>query len=118
MKTRILMAIFTAGVSVLVAIIWLAITSPREITGTSIYPDVIVLLDGAFGLVTAALVYLSMFLSGKERWTALMLAAILLLLFSILAIFSIGIFIAPVGLLLLGLSLWKLAQRSPRHGTR
>ena len=107
MKTRKLMAIFALGVLVLVAIIWLGITSPQIITEPSIYPDVIYFLDGAFGLVTAALVFMSIFLEGKERWTALMLAAILLLLFSILAIFSIGIDIAPVGLLLLGLSLWN-----------
>jgi hypothetical protein len=107
MKTRKLMAIFALGVLILVAIIWRGITGPRIITGTSIYPDVTVVLIGAFALVTGALVYLSMSLNGKERWTALMLAAILILLFSILAIFSIGIFIAPVGLLLLGVSLWK-----------
>ena len=50
----------------------------------------------------------------KTRWLAFFLIAILLLGFSALALPSFGLFTAPVGLVLLGLSVVKLWRHSRR----
>ncbi len=69
-------------------------------------------LMGALGVVAAILVALCILSKGKERWTALVLVAILLLGFSGLTIASTGIIAAPIALFLLGLSLWKLHRQT------
>lgn len=111
MKSRILVSIFALGVFALITILWLGLASqgkPIYVTTTEpTYVKAVDFLLGALGAVTLALVFMGIFLSGKERWTALALVATLLLLFSILAAFSIGIFIAPLALILLGFSIWK-----------
>ena len=52
--------------------------------------------------------------TARTRWLAFLLIAVLLLGFSALAIFSFGILTAPVGLILLGLSGYKLWRHSQR----
>lgn len=107
MKMRIIVAIFTLACLALIAGLILGLArqgEPLYITGINI-------LMGVSGLVIATLVFMGIFFAGKERWTAMALAASLLLLFSALTIFSVGIFIAPVGLFLLGFSIWKLLHR-------
>lgn len=66
------------------------------------------ILMGVLGVMVVLLVVLGILSRGKERWTSLTLGAILLLGFSALTLFSVGIFVAPVALILLGISLWKL----------
>ncbi len=109
MKKRVLVAVFITGCFVLIAILGLDLASH---SGQN-YDTARVWLLVVFGLAVAALVYAGIFLDRRERWTAFLLAAISVLLFSFLSIFSIGIFIAPFGLALLGLSLWKLSKRKP-----
>ena len=64
-----------------------------------------------FGLMVAFLIFVSVLNREKERWTGLLLVAILLLGFSALSIFSIGLFLAPIALFLLGISIWKLVHQ-------
>jgi hypothetical protein len=64
-----------------------------------------------FGIVILYLVLTSILNNAKERWLDLLLVGILLLGFSVLSIFSIGLYIAPVALFLLGLSIWKLLHQ-------
>jgi hypothetical protein len=110
MRVRLLIAIFALGCFDLVAILWLAASG----RGEQIMPSILL---GIFGLVIATLVLMGIFLAGKERWTAFILVATSLLLFSILSIFSAGIFIAPVGLFLLGFSLYKRLHRDTKRST-
>ncbi len=69
------------------------------------------ILMGALGVVVVLLVVSGILSRGKERWTALLFVAILLLGFSALTVASIGIIVAPIGLLLLGFSIWRLLHR-------
>ena len=64
-----------------------------------------------FGLVVASLVFVSVLNREKERWMGLLLVAILLLGFSALAFFGIGLYITPIALFLLGMSIWKLVHQ-------
>ncbi len=66
---------------------------------------------GALGILVILLVVMGVLSKSKERWIPLLLAAILLLGFSGLVFFSVGWLIAPVALLLLGLSLWRLHRQ-------
>ncbi len=68
---------------------------------------------GALGLFIAFQIAIGILNKSKERWTPLILAAILLLGFSGLAFFSVGWLMAPIALLLLGFSIWKLLRRQP-----
>jgi hypothetical protein len=67
-------------------------------------------LLSALGVAVVFLTTMGTLARGKGRWTPFTLAAILLLGFSALTFFSLGIYVAPVGLLLLGFSIWKLAH--------
>ena len=64
-----------------------------------------------FGLVVASLVFVSVLNREKERWMGLLLVAILLLGFSALVFFSIGLYITPIALFLLSMSIWKLVHQ-------
>ena len=64
-----------------------------------------------FGLAVVYLVFISVLNRGRERWIGLLLAGIFLLGFSALSIFSIGLYIAPVALFVLGMSTWKLVRQ-------
>jgi hypothetical protein len=101
MKMRISVLIFTLACLVLITSLLLGFLSQGDNSHT------IAILLGSFGTMFTALVVMGIFLGGKERWTVFTLVATLLLLFSAAAIFSMGLFIAPVALLLLGFSLWK-----------
>ena len=73
------------------------------------------ILMGALGVMVVLLVILGILSRGRERWTSLTLGAILLLGFSALTIFSVGMFVAPVGLFLLGFSIWKLLHHRAKY---
>jgi hypothetical protein len=111
MNVRTAIAIFTMACLALIAIFLLAFLRQGE----PIYITPINVLFGISGAGFVALVLMGIFLGGKERWTVFILVAILLLLFSALTIFSIGIFVAPVALILLGISLWKLLHRKTKN---
>lgn len=66
---------------------------------------------GALLFVLGFLVAAAVFVRDNRRWTILAATAIVLLGFSALTIFSIGLGTAPLALILLGISLWKLARR-------
>ncbi|MFH0768899.1 MAG: hypothetical protein V1932_04965 [Chloroflexota bacterium] len=76
---------------------------------------IVQILIGALGVVVIILVVMGILSKGKERWTALILVAVLLLGFSALTIASTGIIGAPLGLLLLGFSIWKLLHRRTEY---
>jgi ABC-type transport system involved in cytochrome c biogenesis permease subunit len=107
MKIRTAVAIFALAGFALVASLVLGLM--RE--GEPIYIVPVYILLGIAGVLVIALVMMGIFFEGKERWTIFTLAAILLILFSALSIFSMGIFIVPVALLLLGFSIWKWKSR-------
>jgi len=104
MKMRIIVAIFTLACLALITGLILGLARQGE----PLYIKEINILMGISGLVVATLVFMGIFFAGKARWTALAFVATLLLIFSILSIFSVGLFIAPMGLFLLGFSIWKL----------
>ena len=66
------------------------------------------MLLGGLGASLALMVLWGVFATGQGRWLAFGLVAMLGLGFSALTIFSVGILVAPLGLLLLGFSLGKL----------
>ncbi len=68
-------------------------------------------LMGALVVVVLFLAVKGTLSNGKERWEAFALGAILLLGFSALIFFSLGWLIAPVALIFLWLSLWRLLHR-------
>lgn len=103
MKMRTAVAIFVLACFALIATLLLGLM--RE--GEPIYITPVYILLAVTGILFIALVIMGIFFEGKERWTIFTLVAILLILFSALSIFSIGLFIAPVALFLLGFSLWK-----------
>ena len=70
--------------------------------------DIVQLLMIALGVIVVFLAILGIMSRSKQRWTALLFVAILLLGFSVLTFASTGIIAAPVGLLLLVFSIWKL----------
>jgi hypothetical protein len=104
MKMRTAVAIFVLACFALTASLLLILI--RQ--GQPIYITPVNILLGVAGALFVTLVLMGIFLGNKERWTVFTLVAILLTLFSALSIFSIGLFIAPVALFLLGFSLWKL----------
>ena len=69
---------------------------------------IVQILMGTLGIAVLTLVAISILNRGKARWTVLTLCAILLLGFSALIIFSVGWLIAPVALIMLVFSIWKL----------
>ena len=68
------------------------------------------ILMGALGVVVALLVATGVLGRGEERWTALGFAATLILGFSAIAFFSVGMLTTLPGLALLALSIWKLTH--------
>ena len=70
------------------------------------------ILLGALGVVVALLVATGVLGRGEERWTALGFAATLILGFSAIAFFSVGMLTTLPGLAFLALSIWKLTHHS------
>ena len=102
-----LVAFFAAGSACLVAafgITWGRWLDPAE----ERFHPVIWILSGGLGASLALTVLWGVFATGQARWLAVSLVAILVLGSSALTIFSVGILVAPLGLLLLGFSLGKL----------
>jgi len=103
MKMRTAVAIFTLACFALLAILLLALMRHGE----PIYVTQTYIVLGVAGTLFVILVSMGIFFEGKERWRVFILVAILLILFSALTIFSIGLFVAPIALCLLGFALWK-----------
>lgn len=102
---RALLVIFAVGCAILVAAFGIGWGKWVEPTYA-----VVGFILGAPGAIIALLVAMGIMSRDKLRWTALFLAAIMILGFSALVFFSIGILFAPVGLVLLGISIWKLTH--------
>ena len=106
-KSMHLVAFFAVGSACLVAafgIAWARWLDPAE----ERYDAVIWLLLGGLGASSALMVLLGVFARGQARWLAFSLVATLVVGFGALTIFSVGMLVAPFGLLLLGFSLGKL----------
>ena len=112
MKNRGLLLIFVVGCIILFAAFGIGFTKWDELTHRD---GIVQILMGALGVTDLVLMVRGILGGGKERWTAFTLGAILLLGFSAFSIFSVGFFIAPAALLLLGFSLGKLLQRENKH---
>ncbi len=104
MKMRIAMAVFALACFALLGILLLALMRQGE----PVYITPVNVLLGVAGALFVSLVLMGIFFQRRERWNVFLLVAILLILFSALSVFSIGIFIAPVALFLLGFSIWKV----------
>jgi len=98
---------FTLGFAILVAAFSIGWANWWELASRTL---VMQTLMGALAAVVVLLLATGILSKGKERWRALTLDAILLLGFSALIFFSLGWLFAPVALLLLGLSLWRLLR--------
>ncbi len=105
---------FTVGCLTLLLMLGTAIARQGEARYLFVIPFTLTIL----GLVVVFLIVTSVLNKQKERWTALLLVAILLLGFSILTIFSVGLITAPLALFLLGLSIWKLVHQRIGRETR
>ena len=105
-------AIFTVGCAILLAAFGIGWADWGELANRI---GIMQILMGALGAVVVILVVLGILSRGKERWAALALVAVLLLGFSALTIASTGIIGAPLGLLLLGFSIWKLLHRRTEY---
>ncbi len=108
MKGRGLLLIFTVGCILLFAAFGIGYANWGDLANRI---GIVQILMGTLGVIVLVLVAMSILDGGKARWTALTLCAILLLGFSVLLIFSVGWLIAPVALLLLGFSLWRLRRQ-------
>ena len=109
MKRLAMVASFVVGCAVLLAAFGIGWANWWELANRI---GVVQTLMGALGVVVALLVAMGVLSKGKERWTALVLVAILAIGFSGLTIASTGIIVAPVALLLLGLFLWRLHRQT------
>ena len=103
------------GLAILVAAFGIGWANWGEFTSRTL---VMQTLTGALAAVVVFLLAMGILNKGKERWRALTLDAILLLGFSALILFSLGWLFAPVALLLLGLSLWRLLRYQTEGGVR
>ena len=73
------------------------------------------ILLAALGIVVAFLATIGVLGRNRDRWIPMSLTAILLLGFSALTFFSLGVYLAPFALLLLGFSIWKLVHHHAKH---
>ena len=95
-------------IGILALIIMLGITA----NNLQSYDPIRLVLLVIFGLVIMLLVFIGVKTRNNERWMALLLLGILLLGFSALTIFSVGLFIAPIALFLAIMSAWKLVHKN------
>jgi len=114
MKDRRLALIFTVGCIILLAAFGIGWANWGEFANQI---GIMQILMGALGFAVILLVAMGILSRDKERWTALVLVAILALGFSGLTFASIGIIVAPIALLLLGFSLWRLLRRQTKRST-
>ncbi len=114
MKSRGLAVLFAAGCIILLAIFIIGWANSWEITN---HVGIVQILTGALAVVALELVVIGILNKDKTRWQALATGAVLILGFSVITFFGIGVFVAPVGLILLGISLWRLLRRKPACGT-
>jgi hypothetical protein len=108
----VLSVLFAEGAACLAGAIAVVLSGWPDPNG-EVYNPVIFALVGGLALSVLFMLFWGVSATGRWRWTAFVLVAILILGFSALTIFSIGAFTGIVGLLLLGFSLGKLfSQRS------
>ena len=109
-----LVAIFTMGCAILLAAFGIGWADWGNLANRT---GIVQILVGILGVIVLFLVMSGILGRGKQRWTALSFVAILLLGFSALTFASTGIIVAPVGLLLLVFSIWKLRHRQTERAT-
>ncbi len=114
MGRRVLATPFAIGCIILFATFGIGWANWWELTNRI---GIVQILMGALGIMVVLLIVMGVLSKDKERWTALVFVAVLALGFSGLTIASIGIIMAPVALLLLGFSLWRLRHRQTEHST-
>lgn len=108
----VLTVLFAEGAACLVGGIAVVLSGWPDPNG-EVYNPVIFVLVGGLALSVLFMLFWGVSATGRWRWTAFVLVAILILGFSALTIFSIGALTGIVGLVLLGFSLGKLfSQRS------
>jgi hypothetical protein len=112
----VLTVLFTEGAVCLAAAVAVVLSGWPD-PNDEAYDPVIWTLIG--GLAISALLMLLRGVSarGRPRWTAFALVSVLVLGFSALTSLSIGVLIAPIGLLLLGFSLGKLFSLQPARAS-
>ena len=103
----VLPVLFAEGAACLAGAIAVVLSGWPDPNGET-YNPVIFTLIGGMAVSTLFMLFWGVSARGRPRWTAFALVAILILGFSAPLIFSIGILMGPVGLLLLGFSLGKL----------
>ncbi len=106
-KLNISLAVFLIGCALLIAA--LVIHN---------YSGLIQILLGSFGVMFAILVAIGVLSRGKERWTALCFASILLLGFSAVDFGSIGTLTMLPGVVLLAISILKLMNNRTKPSKR
>jgi len=114
MKQLRVIALFTAGflfLATALIVAWLG--SPGFQSAT-----ILRWLMVGLGIVLSLMLALGVRARGRERWAAFSLVSVLLLAFSGFAIFSFWLFTAPIALIWLALSLWKLLASRPPDRAR
>ena len=105
MKGRWLSLIFAVGCIILIAAFAIGYANLGDFAHRI---GIMQILMGAIGVIVLILAAMSILNNGKSRWTALTQCSIVLLGFSALTFFSIGLLIAPAALIMLVFSIWKL----------
>src|ERR1039457_5453207 len=101
---------FVIGCLALLSVIGIAIARQGE--ARYLFATRIILT--ILGLAAAFLLIAGILNADRERWVRLLLFAILLIGFSAIAIFSIGLFIAPIASILFAVASWKLVRLKSR----
>ncbi|MDD4924647.1 MAG: hypothetical protein PHF74_07460 [Dehalococcoidales bacterium] len=101
-------AAFMIGILALLVMFGITVNNQQS------YESIRLALLVIFGLVVMLLVLIGIKASENERWMALLLLGILLLGFSALTIFSVGLFTTPIALFLTIMSAWKLVHKKAR----
>jgi len=114
MTVRGLLLIFAIGCIILFAAFAIGWANWAELPDRT---GIMQVLMGSIGVIALFLATMTILNSGKTRWTALTLCAILLLGFSALLIFSVGWLIAPAALVILVFSISKLKTNQSQAKT-
>jgi low temperature requirement protein LtrA len=98
-------AAFIIGILVLLAMLGITVSNHQSYESAGLALLVI------FGLVVMLFILIGAKTRENERWMALLLLGILLLGFSALTIFSVGLFTTPIALFLTVMAVWKLVHK-------
>ena len=101
-------ACFVTGLVLLLTAFVIALAGWAKLAGeTGIMQAILAVL----GVIALSLAVSGILSKGKDRWRSFTMLAVLLVIFCVLAFFSVGLIAGPFVLAFLGFSVWKLVNR-------